>query len=260
MFQLAREFEGWSTSLEYIQPKLNGIRAMWAPVLKRLVSKDVLQFCPNLTGHILEELKGCPYLIDGELYVHGLPLQDINSAIAVKKRGTEPALHIQFHAFDVSLNRKFKDRLPILGSLAGKEYVKVVETKRVRCHANCEAYYHAFVAMGYEGAVYKSNAVYRSGRSQEWRKRKEWRHDEYDIKSFSEGQGKFKGMLGSLELVTAEGRTFMCDLGEGFTTEARKSLWVDRNWSRARVKSLIWSNENIPLNAKVTNLYRSNER
>ena len=66
----------------YVQPKLNGIRALYQN--GNFQSRDQLPFPPGLLNHLSSPLQSAfdpSVILDGELYVHGWPLQRINAAV-----------------------------------------------------------------------------------------------------------------------------------------------------------------------------------
>ena len=97
----------------YVQPKLNGIRALYQA--GQFQSRDELPFPPGLLDHLAKTLLkifGPEVILDGELYKHGWPLQRINAAVTpVRQKPTEDTLQVEYHVFDVvDYNKSFKDR------------------------------------------------------------------------------------------------------------------------------------------------------
>jgi len=97
----------------YLQPKLNGIRALYQG--GHFQSRDQLPFPNGLLSHLAEPLLrlfGPEVILDGELYVHGWPLQRINAAVTpVRQQPTEDTLKVEYHVFDVvDFEKSFEER------------------------------------------------------------------------------------------------------------------------------------------------------
>src|ERR1700722_77162 len=103
----------------FLQPKLNGVRALAHHESSGFVmqSRDEKLWSYAVLGHIMDELSAFLVeaqklfgqswnpIFDGELYVHGWRLGDINSAIAVKRlEPTVKTKNVEFHIFDTIPN------------------------------------------------------------------------------------------------------------------------------------------------------------
>lgn len=141
-----------------VQPKLNGIRCT-----VHKVSEQVLEFWSygrieyTTLQHIERQLKSqmeVGDILDGELYVHGVHLQTINSWIKRKQTNT---LRIEYHIFD-TVDYKLgwlKRQLPIVEDT----HVKVVEYQTVTTHKQIEDARLFYVRKGYEGIVIRDTSV-----------------------------------------------------------------------------------------------------
>ena len=223
----------------YVQPKFNGVRAVCgtdAEGHRRFQSRDENPWDYEVLRHISESLDFLPrdLVLDGELYVHGWPLQRIAGACAVARSAPSvdtPAL--QYFIFDtVDYGRPFVERLgriPVV-ALASDPY-RVAETVRCDNESQVNAYYTKCVAAGNEGIMYrlgdcpytvaKQNVylapdhTWKSGptkflsdkNNRTWYllKRKAWLDGEFEILYLDEGIGKRAGMVGA----------FVCDAGIG---------------------------------------------
>src|SRR5262249_36888189 len=99
----------------YVQPKLNGVRALYQAGVFQ--SRDEKLWQPEVVKHLTDELgQFSQYLgnvcLDGEFYCHGMRLQEINGAIAVnRKEPCKVTPQICFHVFDVvNPHEKFSNR------------------------------------------------------------------------------------------------------------------------------------------------------
>jgi len=139
----------------YVQPKLNGIRALYQD--GRFQSRDELPFPQGLLSHLADPLQrtfGPEVILDGELYVHGWPLQRINAAVTpVRQHPTEDTKLVEYHIFDVvDFSKSFSDRIQILHNVLG---INVVRTVHCGTKNLADELYASFVAEGYEGMMYR---------------------------------------------------------------------------------------------------------
>lgn len=158
----------------FAQPKLNGIRALWLG--NKLLSRgrpneEGIEWLPEVLPHIfsalslLAEKLGSPTLLDGELYCHGLSLQQINRRVAVKR--IEPhdnVLPIKYHIFDIPHQAPFSQRAVWLSNLAKlvesdlllSNALSIVPSTYVNSHEEFERYFKLQRSDGFEGAMYRS--------------------------------------------------------------------------------------------------------
>ena len=145
------------TYLCYVQPKLNGIRALYQG--GRFQSRDELPFPTELLKHLAEPLLQTfdpSIILDGELYVHGWPLQRINAAVTpVRQHPTEDTLKVEYHVFDcVDFNKSFIERFSFVRSYL-HQGCKFVETHEVQDEQEANELYAVWVDEGYEGLMYR---------------------------------------------------------------------------------------------------------
>jgi len=150
----------------YVQPKLNGWRAMGDVAKTSLYSRDLNDFD---LSHIKADLDKLPNNLkpDGELYSHGLTLREIQSAI---RRGDT---RVQFHVFDVVSDLPFSSRLEtFLRPLKETACIKIVPTFCIT-PSEIQVYHDKFLAQGYEGLVIRLDGfAYEQGRSERIFKKK----------------------------------------------------------------------------------------
>jgi ATP-dependent DNA ligase len=240
--------------VEYLgMPKLNGVRAMWVPGVGFL-SSDGIAYQPRVLPHLESELAPCKSFLDGEFYVHGYSLQKINSIAGVMR--TKPhalAETMQFHAFDIPYTTKDAEtRMNNIEMLTqNMNHVIPVRWQWIKCYESADTYFHAQLALGYEGAMYKHSGGYRMGRSRLLLKRKGWLDEDFDVVEFIEGEisGKYNGTLGAIICVTAAGEQFKVG-SFVFDDDDRAELW--QAWqggskkARAKVKFLGLTEAKLP--------------
>lgn len=158
----------------YVQPKLNGVRAM--AVLcgqtitmysRRLKLYPALMHIKNVLKPALWadlQIRGKPVYLDGEIYKHGARLQDISGATRRESAdSTEFAFHI-YDCFVLGESLVFSERQKVLDDVfrhTGNSLAAVrVETNRVDTVAAARAIFDRYIAAGYEGAMYRLDLPY----------------------------------------------------------------------------------------------------
>lgn len=200
-----------------VQPKLDGVRALarWHHGRIILVSRSGFEF--QGLEHLTEPMeKFVPkgWEIDGELYVHGINLQTINSWVPKKnaKNMKPERTRLQYWMFDVPVvdgdesltwfNRRWylrntKNHPGPLQDLESSGHHRVVP------YAECpdlEAFRvmeEKMIQRGFEGAMLRSHeGLYEYGhRSPHLLKAKRFIDEEFEITDFTDGEGKFRGCV-----------------------------------------------------------------
>ncbi len=224
----------------YVQPKLNGIRALYQNGCFQ--SRDEVPFPSGLLDHLakpLLEVFDPSVILDGELYVHGWPLQRINAAVTpVRLQPTEDTLQVEYHVFDkVDYIKSFEQRC-IYGTHWGEYFefvqqrktINFVATVKVTQQSQADEFYAKWVIKGYEGMMYRLGACPYTVPKQEntyqfptahkqplgrtrflsdkdnrcWHllKRKDWQDHEFECLGMEEGEGKLLGTCGALICAT----------------------------------------------------------
>lgn len=243
--------------VEYIaMPKLNGIRAMWVPDVG-FVSRDGIPYETGVLPHLESQLANCKTFLDGELYKHGMSLQDINSRGGVNRKKPHPDHEaLEFHAFDNPYSSKDAEtRMELLAlDIAHAPSVNIIPWRWIKCPQTATNAFTGFVASGYEGAIYKHSGSYVMGRSNNLLKRKAWHDEDFDVVECLQGvDGKYSNSLGAIICRTITGETF--HVGSfAFDDATRDQLWqgIERGWrpTRAKVKYLDISDGNKPYNTQ----------
>lgn len=229
----------------FIQPKLNGVRALYYQ--RQMQSRGLGEeqgklWHPDVIQHLLMDLNRVVpsnWLLDGEMYLHGLSLQQINSAIAVKRVApSSKTPSIQYHVFDIidthNLHLPFLERARLLETL--REKLVIHQAKAVACVPTTlinvggldNTLYGQYRSQGYEGIMYRDpSAPYGfaeecGNKENRWRyllKRKGWEDGEFEITDFQRTTGE-KGNAGfQITCVTKAGKTF--NVGSGLSHAAQ---------------------------------------
>ena len=273
----------WTSGPAYVQPKLNGVRALAQRGFFQ--SYEEIPWHPNVLKHLAEPLLDVfsdRHILDGELYVHGWPLQRINGAVQIARTEPREDTHlVEYHIFDlVRFESTFKERWAVLKSymaLFDNTKIKFVETKKVDSVVQADQFYADQVSKGYEGIMYRlgdcpytkpkqpnmqkrktySSWTSRNGflsdkNNRTWHllKRKSWMDAEFICRGVLEGEGKRSGMVGS----------FICELdshnrfgvGSGLSdAEATHYLQQPPIGRKIKVKFLCYTADGVPFNPTV---------
>ncbi len=232
------------------QPKLDGVRCL-ARFVKgsvELSSRGGKKY--SVPHHIQWELakvfKGHEDIIlDGELYIHGTPLQDIVGLVKKPKKGSE---NLEFHVFDIASEdlsyRKREEILKDISQLFG-DSIKVVKSVTVSSELELKVIHDNYVKQGYEGVMVRNiEGVYKFDiRSADLQKYKEFFDEEFKIIDICED----KDGHGVPHCVTVDGKTFGATL-KG-THRQREQLLKDRDQvigKMATVQYQAKTNDGIP--------------
>lgn len=271
----------------YVQPKLNGIRALYQNGVFQ--SRDQLPFPKGLLDHLALPLKSIfppEVILDGELYKHGWPLGRINGAVTpIRNQPTEDTLQVEYHVFDVVdfekgfPTRFFQQQHEWLHEDIISSPINFVETAIVGLTEDADEAYADYVSRGYEGMMYRlGQCPYTTPKqsndgthgvmqlvqqrrltkflsdqdNRTWHllKRKDWQDDEFDFISINETTGELGQPGFQLWCKAKNGRRFK--MGSGLT-QAQVVHYIAHPPVGRQIKGkyLVLSADGIPLNATV---------
>jgi len=134
--------------------------------------------------------------VDGEVYVHGMPLKDINSRIRRKQEGTTD---LQYHIYDTVSDKPFVERFLNLpnsdvfatSSEPTNHTVQLVKTYAVDSEADTEALFLNARRKGYEGLIMRLDGYgYEVGKRSKGLLKIKHRYDaEYKVIGVEVGRG-----------------------------------------------------------------------
>jgi ATP-dependent DNA ligase len=166
--------KNWNETKKYasypgdVQPKLDGCRclAYWEGDRIVLLSRGQKEWD---LPHIVEELEKVlaqDAMWDGELYVHGVPFQTIQSWVTKKRPESK---QIEYHVYDVPIcdgeekiwdERRLDLERVVPGSPAKADpatpHIVMVPTLEVTSEDQVTAFERKCVELGYEGAMYRN--------------------------------------------------------------------------------------------------------
>lgn len=231
-----------------MQRKYNGLRGLWLPDHQTLQSRDEILYDPAVIKHLLTELTSLPFVVDCEIYAHGMSLQDINSRMGVNRKSAHnDALAVGLVIFDIPSMKPFWQRAQDLEKLenwlanktpVAQRWVTVAPTVEVTSQAEADYYYAQWRQEGYEGAMYKLTdqpygfVEHCGNKENRWwaiQKRKGTEDLQARIINLKEGENGFAGMLGSFECVYAHPARGLVtfNAGSGLNIDQRQRYWND---------------------------------
>lgn len=231
----AQKYDDFKHKLVYplmVQPKLDGHRCiatciddkikLWASGGKQILN------CAHIEHDLREYIRIRPatdeeMILDGELYAHGMPLNEISAIARTTKNLYDNDL--EFHVFDTVEDKPYKDRcVPSFSS----KYIKNVRSEIVVNSEHADVLYKNFVADGYEGIIYRNMGLrYEQKRSYDMLKRKDFQEEDFFIIGINEGKGRDEGTVASFICENSLGGTFDCRIRG--TYEYRRNLFKPEN-------------------------------
>lgn len=221
----------------YVQRKYNGVRTVAA----RIDDKDILYSRRRNTYPGLDYIRNeCARLyhdhpglhLDGEIYLHGEPLQDISGAARGGNNDKEYDFMV-YDCFTPGNNDAFSARHELLKALfdthaAELIHVKFVPTYKITDVAQVKPLFDQFIAEGYEGAMVRLDAPYQYSYNEKHSKIllkvKPVLDAEYEIIGYETGRkGKAAGAL-MIVCKTPEGKEF--PVTPAMELDVRKALTV----------------------------------
>ena len=203
-----QNISGWVMS-----EKLDGIRAYWDG--EKLLSRNgVLIHAPEW---FTKEYP--PFAIDGELWSKRGDFENISSIVRQKTPDARWR-EIKHYIFEVpNASGTLFERLAFVES---NSVIKVLKQYPIKSNEHLQEFLKSIEAQGGEGVVVRDpNAAYISKRSDKALKVKNFEDDECEVIGYSEGRGKYEGVVGALECRLENGVEFK--VGSGLSDAQRKN-------------------------------------
>lgn len=204
----------------WVSEKLDGVRAYWTG--EGFLSRG---------GHDYRApewfTKGFPdHPLDGELWMGRGRFAELSGAVRQEVPDDDDWQRIRFMVFDLPDKEAIFDqrltRLRVLIEEVGSPYMALVDQQRASTHEKLMQRLDEAVDGGAEGLMLRlGGSGYRSGRSNDLLKVKQYQDAEALVVRHLPGQGKFEGLMGSLLVELEDGRQFR--IGSGFTDADRAS-------------------------------------
>jgi len=173
-------------------------------------------------------------ILDGELYVHGVPFNEIASIVRTNKNIHKNVGKLQYHIFDVvDKNLPYKERANILEKLQQisielhfDDALKFVLYTEANSFEDIKRIYAEIMLKGYEGIILrKLDTVYSSTRTTDLMKYKEFEDAEFKIVGVTKSIGGTEDGAAIIEVETPNGNITVRMHG---SVEFRRKLYEDR--------------------------------
>jgi ATP-dependent DNA ligase len=196
----------------FVQPKLDGIRLIASKKNDEISflsrRNKVFRGFDNIKDELHEIADINDLYLDGELYKHGMHLQEISSIVR-QDENFEKKNELQFHIFDCFITSQpdltFEERYDILVDIFNSnnfKYLVLVTTRLINNFEEGDDLFDYYLNKKYEGIVYKNkDAKYefsyeKEKRSSNFLKRKKMLDSEYKIVDYTDGpNGKGVGSI-----------------------------------------------------------------
>ncbi|HEV2609228.1 MAG TPA: DNA ligase [Noviherbaspirillum sp.] len=217
---LAKHFAEIHDPADYlISEKLDGVRAYWDGTQLRFRSGRQIHAPAWFTAPF--PAQG----LDGELWMGRRSFERLSAAVRRQEPVDAEWKEVVYHLYELPGGEgSFSERIARLQTIAANAavpWLQVLPQVRVKDHATLKRKLALVVRDGGEGLMlHRADAMWQTGRSDVLLKMKPQHDAEATVVAHEEGQGKYRGMLGALVVMTPEGRRFR--LGTGFTDAQRR--------------------------------------
>lgn len=214
-----RYHEGIDPRPYWVSEKLDGVRALWDGSRLRFRSGQEIAapdwFVAGLPADAL----------DGELWLGRQRFEELVGIVRTHIPDDAAWREVRYMVFDLPDHPgTFDERVALMRLRVPQialPWVQVVAQYRVADAAALRQRFDAVLAEGGEGLMlHKGDARRIAGRSDALLKFVPWLDDEARVVRWIEGKGRYAGMLGALEVESADGRRFR--IGTGFTDAQRR--------------------------------------
>lgn len=211
---LAKQYAGQDPIGWLMQEKLDGVRALWTG--KELISRNHKPFYyPE--WFVAKLPTGIP--LDGELWVGRGRFQTTASYVKKKYFSELEWSEVKYMVYDTPQDLPYLSRYHFLLYLNLPLWVNVLDCKRCDSESALLRFYEAQLDQGAEGIMLRHpTAGYEEKRSSMLLKVKPVLDDEAYVKGYTEGTGKYQGLVGAL-VCDWNGREIL--VGSGLTDAQR---------------------------------------
>ena len=201
----------------FIQPKLDGVRCLIYKENDRIIFQSRQNTIYDVFDHLVPELQHLMsqfddqdnLILDGELYTHGMPFEQITSMVRSSKGKRKNIEELNYHVYDcfysgeTNLEKNsmhYNDRYQVLKRAFGDTiYSKLilVETTLVDNKLDIENFHTHYTTLRnpYECVMIRTpNGAYKQqGRSKDLQKYKKFMDEEFEVVGHHEGTGGHSG-------------------------------------------------------------------
>ena len=218
---LASVERGQSEVSQYlVSEKLDGVRAFWDGQSLRTRQGNVI----NAPAWFTQGFPAQP--LDGELWVGRGQFERVSATVRRRVPDEAEWREVRYQVFELPhAAGTFRERAQALQSLVAAvavPWLQTVEQFEVSSRAALDRKLDEITHAGGEGLMlHRADSPYLTGRSDVLLKMKRWNDAEATVVGHRPGKGKFAGMLGALQMRTADGTEFL--LGTGLDEALRRN-------------------------------------
>jgi DNA ligase 1 len=203
-----------------VSEKLDGVRAYWDGQTLRFRSGNKVNAPTWFTARLPSQA------LDGELWLGRGRFEELSGVVRKEQPDDAQWQQVKYMVFELpDAEGTFARRYRALGELVDRvrwPQLQVVEQIKIADPNDLRRKLNQVVRGGGEGLMlHRADASYVTGRSDVLLKLKLAQDSEAKVIGHVPGKGKFKGMLGALEVETPEGKRFR--IGTGFSDATRKN-------------------------------------
>lgn len=198
----------------HVQPKLDGVRclAFWDSGRIELLSRSGKPYNVPHVAEIVSKFLPKDAMFDGELYVHGMTLQN---TISLVKRNRPESTKVKYWVYDFPSEGTWEERFKELCKVFKKapdnhgRITKTVKTDEAHSDTDVWDWMKKYNERGFEGAIVRLlDGAYEFGyRSDSLLKVKKFQDSEYEVIGAEHGVGKFQNCA-VFVCRTSEGKEF----------------------------------------------------
>jgi DNA ligase-1 len=195
----------------FVQAKLDGVRCIFNNGV--LTSRNGKPF--GFLDHITKELKSVGLVLDGEIYSTKLSFQEFVGLVKKKTltdKDKEQLKYVNLWVYDCVSQETYEKRKDLLENFFADKtytYIHLLPTFECKKQEDLKKFHDRFVQEGNEGLIIRNKlGLYKlATRSADLQKYKEFEDGEYEVVSFTEGEGLEKGLV-IWTCKTKDGRQF----------------------------------------------------
>lgn len=201
----------------FVQPKLDGVRCLIYKENDQIVFQSRQNTIYDNFDHLLPELHHLisqfndqdNLILDGELYTHGMPFEQITSMVRSSKSKRRHIETLNYHIYDcfysgeTNLDKNllsYNDRYQVLRRAFGDTIFSklvLVETTLINNMEDIETFHTHYTSLAnpYEGIMIRTTdgAYKQQGRSKDLQKYKKFMDEEFEVVGHHEGTGCHSG-------------------------------------------------------------------
>jgi ATP-dependent DNA ligase len=235
----------------YVQPKLDGYRMLFDTSKQKITTRQGKDFpIVKQTTILWKELCSLPpgYILDGELYVHGVDFESLGVLRKTKKlseQDLEQLAQIEYHVYDLDdLQCHFEKRSESLQSLISTSFqrIKYVPTFPCSSEIDIKNYHEVFTKDNYEGTMVRNRLGYylEKNRSYDLLKYKDFMDAEFEIVGYGFEKDTSGEDRNSIVWIVKTDKNVECHVRPKGVKEQRQELYelCEKDFSKFKGRKL----------------------